>query len=202
MILKEYYNYQKFVNDLSATLAVGIKAEYSLKLIESRIAKSNYFITINNDFSDAINFITTQTLVTSLFPEVNALSFLESNYVVCEWMANMYIYIISNLNINFETLFLYIPIEKALKMFDLYHEMDFSASLDLFNNLKQEKSVISIRMKQLKLSNSDISILTNISLPMINSLRNRKRDITKLDVKRAMLLAKALHISLDTLMNN
>ena len=87
-------------------------------------------------------------------------------------------------------------------MFNVYHEMDFTASYTRFKELYNAKSVIKIKMNLLLLTNEEVSKQTSISLSMIDALKNRRRNIKKLELEKAYKLSKFLDIQIETLLNN
>ena len=93
-------------------------------------------------------------------------------------------------------------IEKAMELFHLYHELDFSKAVEWFNEERRKTSIIKMVMKQSNMSNAYVSEKTNISPSMIDALKNRRRDIRKLDLERSILLASTLNITVNTLLSN
>ena len=194
-------DYTKRINDLTLVLSIGSFFKYSPKVVEKRIITSKYFSLFNNDLLEIKSYISSSILVKEIFPEINIDDF-NNTFVEFEWIAMMYLYIIDKTGFNFETLFTYIDIETALQMFKIYHEMDLSASYDRFTELYHTKSIVKSKMSQLGLTNLEVSMQTSISLPMIDALKNRHRDIRKLEVQKALMLANTLNIQIETLLNN
>lgn len=198
----DFYNYQKSVNDLTLVLSLAYFHHFSFKAIEKRIVQSKYFSLFTSDFINKESYATSYDILKEIFPDVDIDENIDIFYNELEWVSMMYIYIISKTNFNFETIFCYIHINDAIKMYKLYHEMDLSLSYDEFNKLRKEKSIIKIRMKELEYTNEFVSKNVNLSYSMINSLKNRKRDIKKVDVNSALKLANLLKINVETLINN
>ena len=196
-----YFNYQKCVNDLTLVLSVGNFYKFSPKVVEKRIVNSKYFSLFNSELLNAQGYISSSTLIKNIFPEINVSDF-KNTYIEFEWIAMMYLFLIDKTNFNFETLFLYINIETALQMFKVYHEMDFTASYTRFMELYNAKSVIKSKMNLLLLTNEEVSKQTSISLSMIDALKNRRRNIKKLELEKAYKLSKLLDIQIETLLNN
>ncbi len=196
-----YFNYQKCVNDLTLVLSVGNFYKFSPKVVEKRIVNSEYFSLFNNELLDAQGYISSSTLLKNIFPEIIVSDF-KNTYIEFEWVAMMYLFLIDKTGFNFETLFLYINIETALQMFKIYHEMDFSASYNRFKELYNAKSIIKIKMNLFGLTNDEVSKQTSISLSMIDALKNRRRNIKKLELEKAFKLSKLLDIKIETMLNN
>ena len=198
---RDFFSYNKCLNDLALILSIGYFYNFSSRVVEKRISNSKYFNLFNRDFLDARSYISSSELAKSIFPEVNTDNF-NHNLIEFQWVAMMYLYIIDRTDLNFETVFIYIGIESALKMFKIYHEMDLSAAFNRFMELYNEKSIIKSKMLQLGLSNEQVSLQTAISLSMIDALKNRHRDIKKLEVQKAITLSNILNIQIETLLNN
>jgi len=197
----DYYNYRKCLNDLTLVFSVGHFYKFTSKTVEKRIINSKYFSLFNSDFLDSQSYITSESLIKNIFPEHNVTDF-SHTYLELEWCAMMYLFIISKTNYNFETMFTYIGLEEAIGMYNIYHEMDLTHSYNRFIELYKSKSIIKMRMNQLGLTNEEISKETSISPSMIDALKNRRRNIKKLEVEKAVKLAKYLDIQVETLLNN
>ncbi|MBQ0008744.1 MAG: helix-turn-helix transcriptional regulator [Firmicutes bacterium] len=201
MMTNNYFEYSKFVDVLSFVLSTGYHFNFSTKAIEKRIIESNYFNKILNDEKTSDLYKSDIDVVKEIYFDIpeEKINFVTYNEI--EWASMVYAYLLDKTNYNFETILIYLPIQKVYEMFPVYHEMDINKCLTYFNELKQV-SIISKRMKALKLTNKVLSEQTNLSTSSINFLRNRKTDIRKVAFQNAISLAKALKISTDTLLNN
>lgn len=199
----DYFNYQKCVDDLTAVLSIGYFFKYSTNVIEKRISESRYFNNFNKDFFSSISYISTDEIIESIYFDAEIDDKTKNViYNELEWAAMAYISIIEDTSLGFEAIFCYAPIEKVIMMYHLYHELDFSKFIEWFNEQRNKTSIIKILMKRMKMSNDYISTKTNISTSMIDALKNRRRNIKKLDVERALALANTLNIKLETLLYN
>lgn len=199
---EDFYSYNKVINDLTDVLSIAYFYKFSMPVIEKRIVESKYFNALSgSDFENHV-FISTKELLNEIFPDVETSDSQGIYYSELEWVSTMYINIVKKTNLNFETIFCYIGIEDSLRMFKMYHEIDLSNSLEKFEEARKQKSIIKIKMKELKITNDELSKETELSSPMINALKNRKRDVKKLDVYHAIKLAKSLKIGIETLLNN
>ncbi|MCQ2793667.1 MAG: helix-turn-helix transcriptional regulator [Bacilli bacterium] len=197
----DYFNYQKCVDDLTAVLSIGYFFKYSTDVIEKRISNSKYFANFNKDFFSSESYISTDEVIESIYFDAD----IDDNtkiivYNELEWVSMMYIHIIKETGLGFEAIFCYAPIEKASSMYHLYHELDFSKCVEWFYEQMKKESIIKIAMKRLHLTNEYVSSKTNISSSMIDALKNRRRDVRKLDVERAIKLSKTLNINIETLL--
>jgi len=198
----DYYNYKKSIDDLTSVLSISYFYQYSWKSIENRIIESKYFSLLTSDFIDGESYISTLDLLKKIFPDANVEEVTNVYYNELEWVATMYVNIIKETSLNFETIFIYLPIEEAIKMYKLYHEMDISISLERFLQLKKSTSLIKIKMKEMKITNIVLAEKSGLSKSMIDALKNRKRDIKKLDLMHGIILSKILNVKVETLLNN
>lgn len=198
----DFFNYKKSVDDLSLVFSIAHFYQYSWKVIEKRIIDSKYFSLFNSDFLNAESYKTSVEILQEIFPDADTEELCNISYNELEWVATMYVNILRKTDLNFETIFAYLPIEEGIKMYSLYHEMDFSQSLDRFLELKSQTSLMKVKMKQLKMTNQELSKRCGLSQSMIDALKNRRRDIKKLDLANGVKISYALHISVETLLNN
>lgn len=199
---EDFYSYNKVINDLTDVLSIAYFYKFSMPVIEKRIVESKYFNALSGSDLENHVFVSTKELLKEIFPDVETSDSQGIYYNELEWASTMYINILKKTNLNFETIFCYIGIEDSLRMFKMYHEIDLSNSLDKFEEARKQKSIIKIKMKELKITNDELSKETELSSSMINALKNRKRDVKKLDVYHAIKLAKSLKIGIETLLNN
>lgn len=197
----DYFDYSKFIDVLSLVLSIGYHFKFSTKSIEKKIIESKYFKDFLDEEQSSILYKTDLEIAKEIYPEINEENIQPISYKEIEWTAMMYGHILKKTKLNFETVFIYISIQKAYETFTIYHEMSFSQSLDYFLNLRKE-SVISRRAKILKITTKELAESCGVSMSTINFLRTRKSDISKLNVGSAYKISKVLNISLETLLSN
>ena len=96
-------------------------------------------------------------------------------------------------------LFITLPIETALKMYPVYHEMDILQLRDYFFKTLHPSS-LSLIMKKRSLTMRQLSETTGIPFSTIRSLKLGYRDIDKLEVLKTILIANALNVKTETLL--
>lgn len=197
----DYFNYTKSLNDLALVLSVGHFYKFTAKSVEKRIIDSKYFSLFTSDFLNAESYKTSDIIVKEIFPEHNVTDY-DHLYNECRWASMMYLFLLEKTKFNFETLFTYIGIDEAFRMFKIYHEIDFTHSYNRFMELYKAKSIIKSKMNAYGFTNEEMSKKTLISLSMIDALKNRRRDAKKLELEKALKLSEALHIHVETLLNN
>lgn len=192
----------EIVEYLTFILSYGYDLNFSCDSLEKRISKSDFFIAIEKNEENPIIYIDAQELLNYIYHDVRNSNYGFNKYVECLWVSDLYYRLFKETHMTFEALFIYLPLEKAYSMFDLYHEMDFSHALNRFNELVKEQSLIHLLMRKYGFKREYISKQTGLSYQMITKLSNRSRDIRKLGLLNATKLANTLLIRMDTLLYN
>ena len=189
----------EYSNLFERVLSTGYQFSYSSLTIERRIAYSSYFQQIETDFYNTAPIINDGDLVKNIFPEL-AINLLEVPiYNQCLWAAIGYLYIQKETRLSFECIFLYLPLTKMYELFPLYHEMDFSQLIKLFNEMYEEKSVLAILLDKYHYSLKDISNKIDVSYDTLSSAKQRRRDINKLNVNVLLKLARVFNVRVETI---
>lgn len=191
-----FYDY---VSSLERVLSSGYKYKYSLDVIEKRISKSSYFQKIENDKQVFTPIITDSLLVDSIFSDIHIDLDKVDEYKQTSWAAESYMHIQNETGLTFEAILIVFPISKMYHCFDIYHEMDFSQIISLFNKTFEKESILSILMKRYNFSADYVSKELNISKQTIYSLKQRKRNIQKCNVDTVISLARLFKVRLETI---
>ena len=150
----------------------------------------------NNVLSPTIGDI---DLIKVLFPDQNINLLDVPTYNQCLWSAEAYLRIQGATGLTFEAIFIYLPIGKMYELFSLYHEMDFSEVINLFNDLYKEKSVFAILLKRYKYNLVYVSNVTGIPYDTLYSLKHRRRDIKKVSVEVITNLSRIFRVRIETI---
>ena len=84
------------------------------------------------------------------------------------WCGISYYDLHLRLHKSFAYIFLKLPFEKLLDLYPVYHEMDFSALAEFFEEIAKAKTILRLLCESRKVSLSDISRATTVNL---NSLK-------------------------------
>ena len=101
--------------------------------------------------------------------------------------------------LSFECIFLYIPLTKIYELFPLYHEMDFSHVVKLFNELYEKESAFSILLKKYKYSLKEIAERIGVPYDTLYSFKQRRRDIKKINIESALKLSNIFNVRIETI---
>ncbi len=94
---------------------------------------------------------------------------------------------------------MYISITKMYEYFPIYHEMDFSKIIDVFKVEYASESILSKILKKKDLSLKELSTNLDVSYDTLFSLKQRRRDIKKMNVAFVSSLANRLNVRIETL---
>ena len=191
---------EKYESVFSYLIGRSISENYSLPYIQSMIANSKMCDEIENSNVTTIAFTSKENLYDDIFHPITINNIDISPYSVYGWLGYIYIHLFIDLKTTFEYLFYLLPIEEALNMYPLYHEMDYSHILQ-FVKEQDKLSHLYVVMNKLHISSQKLSNMTNISSSTITALKYNNRDFDKLEVKKALLICNALNIKITSLID-
>lgn len=104
---------------------------------------------------------------------------------------------------SFASLFEAMDIEYVLKLYPTYHEMDISKFIDLAKERYVERfpsTALKRYRELLQMSQRELANESGVPLRQIQMFEQRQRDINKTSAETLLRLSKALHISMEHLM--
>lgn len=189
----------EYANEFERVLSTGYQYHYSTLTIEKLIARSSYFQKIEVDEYNGAPIIQDADLIKQIYPELN-INLLELPiYNQCLWASEAYLRIQKESKLSFECIFLYIPLTKIYELFPLYHEMDFSHVVKLFNELYEKESAFSILLKKYKYSLKEIAERIGVPYDTLYSFKQRRRDIKKINIESALKLSNIFNVRIETI---
>ncbi len=191
---------QKYQNALSYILGRSITHGFSFSFIERSIAYSITFSEFEKSNVTRIVFSSNEEIYSEIFNNVD-ISYKENPYDIYGWLGYIYIYLFLEFKVTFEMLFIALPLETAIKMYPIYHEMDISHLRDYLLKTLHPSS-LSLIMKKHNLTMKQLSETTGIPFATIRSLKLGYRDINKLEVYKTLLIAHALNVKIESLLND
>ena len=189
---------EKYQNVLTYILGRSIIHGFSFSFIERNIAYSITFSEFEKSNVTHIAFDPNENIYKELFDDENN-GYEENPYDIYGWLGHVYIYLFLEFKITFEMLFIALPIETAIQMYPVYHEMDISQLKNYFLERLQPSS-LSLIMKKRNFTMKQLSERTNIPFATIRSLKLGYRDIDKLEVFKTVLIASALNVKIESLL--
>jgi hypothetical protein len=189
----------EYASLLERVLSTAYKYKMSLKEIERRISYNYFFQLLESDDGYLSPIIEEEKLINQLFPEIKIDLNEVPNFDECLWMAEAYLRIQLNTGLTFESIFLYVPIVEMHEYYSIYHECDFNQIIDLFNEKYNKVSVLALLIDRFNYQISDISLESNISHNTLYSLKQRRRDIKKVNVELILKLARMFKVRVETI---
>lgn len=116
------------------------------------------------------------------------------------WVGYVLSYIQWYLNISFKEIIEIVPCSELLMMYFPYHEMDISKILEFFiNKFNRKNKLKELRIKR-KLSQSQLSKLTNIPLRTIKAYEQEDIELSKAQGGTLLILSKILDCKIEDLL--
>lgn len=196
--MNENYIYE-YSSLLERVFSYAHKNLYSTSAIEKSIAYSSFFQSIEKSGASISKTITENKLIESVFNIANLDSSDVPQYNQCLWAAEAYLRIQLKTKLTFECIFLFLPIKKMYEMFDLYHEMDFSQTVQCFNDIFNSSNTLSKLLENNNITITQLSKETGISVNSLYSLKTKRRNISAMDVLNASKIASFFRVRIETL---
>lgn len=191
----------KYQDTLGYIIGRTINAGYSSRFVEKTIAYSSAFSSLEKSDITEIAFTSKEMIFSSMFGLGVSNNYEYNPYDVYGWLGYTYIRLFFDLRITFEALFVLLPIEKAINMYHIYHEMDYLQTLETVkNNIKY--SILNEIMNSKGFSGQELSNLSGVSFATISALRYGKRDINKLEAGLLVKIAIALRVKVESLLTD
>ncbi|MCQ2742377.1 MAG: helix-turn-helix transcriptional regulator [Bacilli bacterium] len=183
---------KEYVARLAFLISFGLTFRYSNASIEKACLSSNIDSDFNNGRCSFLNgTIEERTkLAFSLEKEPTAVV-LPSN--ASYWASEFYFNILLKEGKSLSFAFEYVPIEEALSMFALFHEMDIEQALMRFRDKVAKTPILSLLLRKRKISMAKLSKETGISYPAIVKYC-KSRDLSAYSFANIMKIALYLNV--------
>ena len=93
------------------------------------------------------------------------------------WCGYCYFELFLMLRKPFSYLFLKLPLEKMLDLYNVYHEMDISQLVDYFHDKEIEETILRLLCKRYRCSINKLSKATGISVNTLNKYRSSDQSL-------------------------
>ena len=187
---------------MALLLSFGHAYKYRGSVVEKRIALSPFFQAVEKAKDEYILCENIGQLISSTFYDANVSNFKYIIFNECAWLAELYIQIQKQTKMTFEGIFLYLPIDEGYSLFPVYHEMDFSQSIQYFLEQTKKHSLLYLAMKRNGVGINELSHFCGLSYSMISALRTGKKDIGKVAAVNLLKVATYLGIRIETLISS
>ena len=189
----------EFSHNLERVLSTAKKYKYSFKVIERRISYNTYFQEIERSDNRIPRCVVDGSIMKEIFYDLNEDYENTPMYLDTTWAAEAYLRIQNETRLTFEAIFIYLPIKEMLKLFNVYHEMDFNQIVDLFKKRFEEESVLDKLLEKFKMSLKSLSEMSGVSYDLLYGLKSRRRDIKKVNIKDIYEIKKVFDVRSETI---
>lgn len=181
---------RKFANLLSSLYH---QANIELANISDKFTYGDYFDSLeNNNLSNLSKSI--DTIIYDLF---KAPLLLESIRDVgpIYWSGIQYMNLFLNYSIPIRTLFLICPLDQMAAHYHIYHEMSEIQFCEMFIKTYYSKSILKLLRKEKRMTVSELSVLTKISIPTINYYESKNDNLFNASYRNISEISKVLGVS-------
>ena len=193
--------FDKYVYVFGYLFSRSIFENYTFDSIQKTIAYSKIADELESSNITTIAFSSSESIYRMLFPEHDNEGYSYNPYDQFGWLGYLYVHLFLKFNLTFELLFIILPIEKALNMYRLYHEMDIEQSYKYFESLVHYSYLDNI-MDYRKISTEELSRISGLSFNTLKMIRYNKRDISKTESQNLYRLSRVLNVKMTTLITN
>ena len=194
----DYLN--KYIDVFGYLFSRSIKEKYSLRYIERIISHSLMVDELESSNISTIAFSSQEKIYHDMFPLYGNEDFVYNPYDLYGWLGFIYVHLFLKYQTTFETLFIVLPLDKAIESYHLYHEMDITQTYELFASLVKYSYLDNI-MKYKNISTAELSERSGIPYSTITAIRYNKRDISKLESAKLYKIARCLNVKITSLLN-
>lgn len=143
---------------------LAVSREMNMYSFTHFLAKSDFVNSIEKGyFIDVVN-----KRIEQLFFEICQNSLAEDDsygvYNAAYWCGEAYFYLFNKLRKSFSYIFIKLPFEKLIDLYDVFHEMDYSSLLEYFTKHEKDKTILRSLCEQKRCSISKLSKAINISV--------------------------------------
>lgn len=157
-------NISKLYDYLSKILFFGVSYQYSTEYIEESISNSFFINELESSNDRFLYNSNLKDIVEEIYPDANLDGYdFNSINPIFKWVGEAYIRLFFKFHKSMNFIFLYIPLDSMIDLFDLYHQMDWSQLYSLFIEFVKKKTLLRLLLNKRNLSVNKLSQLTNIS---------------------------------------
>ena len=166
-ILQEYLAY---------TIFYGLEHKYTFSYVQKQLSNSRFVKSLENDneclFLYNVDNKAAIKEIYELEEEPDDVLHLDS---LSLWISEGYLELFYKYHKSFSYIFLYLPINKMIDLFPLYHEMDWTQLFKAFEEEINKRSLLNKILDQKKISINVLSQLTGISRNTLITYTNDDR---------------------------
>ena len=194
------FDRDKTIDYVSRVLVLALAAKIHLSVVTEILGSSLLCEEIEKDDYTKIITETPYEIFRELYAshnyyiaEVRDNSFM--NYNDAYWCGYIYVNLFYKYRKPFLYIFLTLPLDKLLDMYNVYHEMDISAVFEVFEELSKETTLLDRMLKYRKMSAAELARVTGISINTIKYYRKSDDNLYKGSFSNIKRISDALRFN-------
>ena len=156
---------------------VAIHNKMNLTAFTDYLASSDYLRNIEKGYLTDLSDISVEEGYHSIVGNNIAKDDSFGIYNDAYWCGYCYFELFLMLRKPFSYLFLKLPLEKMLDLYNVYHEMDISQLVDYFHDKEKEETILRLLCKRYRCSINKLSKATGISVNTLNKYRSSDQSL-------------------------
>ena len=156
---------------------VAIHNKVNLTAFTDYLASSDYLRNIEKGYLTDLSDISVEEGYHSIVGNNIAKDDSFGIYNDAYWCGYCYFELFLMLRKPFSYLFLKLPLEKMLDLYNVYHEMDISQLVDYFHDKEKEETILRLLCKRYRCSINKLSKATGISVNTLNKYRSSDQSL-------------------------
>lgn len=167
----------KCIEYFSQIFSYCIQAKIHFEVITDVISKSELIKEIETNNFSRINSKTPYEIFVEIFDKTYIKETSSNYFDRGYWCGRSYAQLFYEFNKSFSYIFLKLPLEKMMNMYDVYHELDISQLFDKFKIEMNSNSILDLLLKKHSISGIELSRKTGISIRTIEYYKKDDANI-------------------------
>lgn len=197
-----YSSVEQLKEIISDIFQYGFDKKYHLKVIEERLIRSNLIINLEKNDDSLLDKMTFDQIICDIYSLSTEETINTCYSDLSYWLSSIYIDLFFQYKKSFSYLFLYLPLEDAIKKYDLYHEMDITQLLNLFDQNQKQQTILSKVLKEKEISTKQLSVLSGISIHTLNGYCKSNEILYGARFDYIMLISQILNVNPNIFIRN
>ena len=173
----DYYKIQDIRDTFARYFVIAIHNKMHPTAFTDYLVNSDYVKNIEKGYLSDISDISVEEGYHSIVGNNIAKDDSFGIYNDAYWCGYCYFELFLMLRKPFSYLFLKLPLEKMLDLYNVYHEMDISQLVDYFHDKEKEETILRLLCKRYRCSINKLSKATGISVNTLNKYRSSDQSL-------------------------
>ncbi len=193
-----YSNLNKFNDLLGKLFFYGFSNHFSNIYIQESVSMSFIFKDYLDKGDDSFidNYldidIYKKTYISFYIDE----NIIDKSNTLSMWLAEAYLRLYFRYHKAMSFIFLYLPLEKMIPLFDIYHEMDWHQLYRYFEDEISKTSLLSLLLKERNMNLKELSVLTDIKYQTLKNYTRNNNLIYNASFSNIYMISSILKVDL------